>query len=383
MQKKTIYRASIFILVLLLAVFGAAKTGGLQTAIEKAALFSVGIAMPQGSIPVLKQGYEQKILKGTPQTEAATPPIVTKPPEETNPPVSEEKPLHMTDTPADIAEMIAEAEKKFGGEAHDGKIVERRYDKSNATAVYQNITVRNTTPSHGINIQKSLEQLAPFKKTDLSKPTVLIFHTHTTESYEMLDNGWYTKKYVTRSNEKNRNMVRVGDAICEQLESAGIGVIHDAAIHDTTYNGSYDRSRASILKIMRENPSIQVVLDVHRDAIYQSDGTRVKPTAVINGKKTAQIMIIAGCEDGKVVSFPHWEQNLTFALQLQRAAETKYAGLMRPILFSARKYNMDVAPCSLLLEMGSDSNTLDEAVYAGRLIGNALADLLKLYNQEK
>lgn len=383
MQKKNIYRVPIAILLLLLLVFAAAKTGGLQTAIEKAALFSAGIAMPQGSISVLKQGYEQKFLNEPLQNTVSAPPVVTKPQEESKPPEPEIKPLHITDTPADIAAMIAEAEKKFGGEAHDGKIVERRYDKSNATAVYQNITVRNTTPSHGINIQKALEQPSSFKKTDLSQPTVLIFHTHTTESYEMLDNGWYTKKYVTRSNDGKRNMVRVGDAICEQLESAGIGVIHDTAIHDTSYNGSYDRSRESILKIMRENPSIQVVLDVHRDAIYQSDGTRVKPTASIDSKKAAQIMIIAGCEDGKVASFPHWEQNLTFALQLQRAAETKYAGLMRPILFSARKYNMDVAPCSLLLEMGSDSNTLDEAVYAGRLIGNALAELLKTYNREK
>ena len=84
-------------------------------------------------------------------------------------------------------------------------------------------------------------------------------------------------------------------------------------------------------------------------------------------------------EDGKVTNFPTWEQNLTFALQLQQTAETKYPGLMRPILFSARKYNMDITPCSVLLEMGSDSNTLEEAVYAGRLIGTALAELLLRY----
>ena len=98
-----------------------------------------------------------------------------------------------------------------------------------------------------------------------------------------------------------------------------------------------------------------------------------------DGKKAAQIMIIAGCEDGKVTNFPRWEENLTFALQLQQTAETKYPGLMRPILFSARKYNMDVTPCSVLLEMGSDSNTLEEAVYSGRLIGTALAELLEKY----
>ena len=174
-------------------------------------------------------------------------------------------------------------------------------------------------------------------------------------------------------------MVRVGTALCEELEKMGIGVIHDTQIHDAKYTGAYDRSRASIAQIMQENPSIKVVIDVHRDAIKQSDGTRVKPTATINGKKAAQIMIIAGCEDGKVTDFPTWEENLTFALRLQEIAETQYPGLMRPILFSARKYNMDVTPCSVLLEMGSDSNTLEEAEYSGRLIGTALGKLVTEY----
>ena len=93
-------------------------------------------------------------------------------------------------------------------------------------------------------------------------------------------------------------------------------------------------------------------------------------------------MIIAGCEDGKVTSFPSWEENLTFALRLQEIAETEYPGLMRPILFSARKYNMDVTPCSVLLEMGSDSNTLEEAEYSGRLIGTALGKLVSEYVKE-
>ena len=239
--------------------------------------------------------------------------------------------------------------------------------------------MRNTTASHSIDIAASVAKSASLSIENISEPLVLIFHTHTTECYELLDRNWYATDYITRIDDSARNMVRVGDAICEQLEAAGIGVIHDTEIHDAKYTGAYDRSRERIGAIMAEYPSIQVVVDVRRDAIQQQDGTRIKPVATIDGKKSAQIMIIAGCEDGKVTNFPTWEQNLTFALQLQQTAETKYPGLMRPILFSARKYNMDITPCSVLLEMGSDSNTLEEAVYAGRLIGTALAELLLRY----
>ena len=88
-------------------------------------------------------------------------------------------------------------------------------------------------------------------------------------------------------------------------------------------------------------------------------------------------MIITGAEEGSVTDFPDWSENLTFAVTLQNKVEENYKGLMRPIFFCQRKYNMNVTPCSLLLEMGTDANTLDEAVYSGRLIGDALAELLE------
>ena len=276
-------------------------------------------------------------------------------------------------TPQDILELSKAYKEKYSNAQHDGKILEKTYDKTSATSVFKNITVRNTTSSHSINIEKSLNQEAKLSISDKSKPTVLIFHTHTTESYQMTDEGWYTNSYPTRHNEKNQNMVRVGDAICKELEKSGIGVIHDTEIHDAKYTGAYDNSRATVEKILKENPTIQIVLDVHRDAIQQSDGTKIKPTFSFDGKKAAQLMIIAGCEDGKVKDFPNWAQNLTFALQIHQKTETMFPTMMRPILFSARKYNMDVVPCSVLLEFGSDSNTLAEAEYSGHLFGKALA----------
>lgn len=342
--------------------------------VSKLALVSASLQMPQGSVQILKNDLQtaEKKPSAAEVGETAIPiqPIETP---------KQVQSIAITDTPQDILEMQKAAEAQLTNADKGGNVIEKQYDSANATAVFKNITVRNTTPSHGIDIQSALAKTMPLSVENKAEPTVLIFHTHTTETYEMLNLGWYAADYVTRSDDPTRNMVRVGTALCEELEKMGIGVIHDTQIHDAKYTGAYDRSRESIEKIMQENPSIKVVIDVHRDAIKQSDGTRVKPTATINGKKAAQIMIIAGCEDGKVTSFPSWEENLTFALRLQEIAETEYPGLMRPILFSARKYNMDITPCSVLLEMGSDSNTLEEAEYSGRLIGTALGKLVEAY----
>ena len=119
-----------------------------------------------------------------------------------------------------------------------------------------------------------------------------------------------------------------------------------------------------------------ITLDVHRDAIHYSDGIKCKPTAEINGKKAAQVMIITGCEGGGVEEFPRWYENLAFSVNLQNTVEESYNGLMRPIFFCNRKYNMNVTPCSVLLEFGTDANTLEEAVYSASLIGESLGKML-------
>ena len=360
------------LLLLLFAMTAAAWFLGLRfgAPVSRVAVFSASLAMPQGAAQTLQEEWTREETTAAASPAPAAEPAVAEP---------EPEPERLTDTPDDILRMMREAEADAPNTTRAGAIVEKQYGESSATDVWENITVRNTTPSHGIDIAASVGKSASLHVTDPDAPLVLIFHTHTTECYELLDRDWYATNYITRTDDKARNMVRVGDAICEQLEKAGIAYIHDTEIHDAKYTGAYDRSRETIDEILKANPSIQVVLDVHRDAIQQQDGTRVKPVATIDGKKAAQIMIIAGCEDGKVTNFPTWEENLTFALQLQQTAETKYPGLMRPILFSARKYNMDITPCSVLLEMGSDSNTLEEAVYAGRLIGTAIAELLARY----
>lgn len=190
-----------------------------------------------------------------------------------------------------------------------------------------------------------------------------------------MDTGYYISSDA-RSNNSARNMVRVGDDLAAYLEKHGLNVIHDRTIHDKDYTKSYDNSRATIEKYLEQYPSIEVTIDVHRDDITYSNKTKVKPTAKINGKKAARMMIISGCEYNRVKNFPDWEENLKFDLQVQNKVNELYPGLMRPILFSERKYNMYETHYSFLLEVGTDANTLDEACYSARLFGNALGQLL-------
>lgn len=259
-----------------------------------------------------------------------------------------------------------------------GKIVPVTYGSESANTKSGNILVKNTT-GKSLDIAEALKQKPVLTEANKDEISVLIFHTHTTECYQTIDSDTYLKNFSSRNEDEKQNMIRVGEEIAEQLKKAGIGVIHDKEIHDKRYTGAYDRSGESVDKYLKKYPTIQVVLDVHRDAIQTSETTKVKPVTTIGGKKAAQIMIITGCEGGDITDFPNWEDNLHFALQLQKTAEEMYPTLMRPLFFCNRRYNMYKSKCSVLLEMGSDGNTLDEAAYSGRLIGHTLGVMLNKY----
>ena len=284
--------------------------------------------------------------------------------------------MTISSVPKDILDLMSEAEIKYKNSTNDGKIISKDCSTQNATNEYNGIYVKNATASHKINIPEQLEKSVN-AIVDIDEPSVLVYHTHTTETYELLDRGFYTNERSSRSEDSKENMIRVGEEICKVLEERGIKTIHDKTIYDEKYNGAYERSRENVIKILRDNPSIQVVLDVHRDAMYQKNGTRIKPVAEINGKKAAQIMILTGCEDGNVTNFPEWEKNLAFAVQLQNKVNSDNPKLLRPLMFCSRKYNMHLTTCSLLVEFGTDANTLAEAVYSAELFAVSLSDYLK------
>lgn len=280
--------------------------------------------------------------------------------------------------PTDIEDLVKEAEELYKTYKKSGNIKEMQMGGSSACDSYGVIDVNNKT-NEAIDIKSLLDTRPSLGTVTRDEPYILIYHTHTTEGYELLDLGWYSNQYVSRTTDEAKNMVRVGDELTKTLEEAGYKVIHDRNIYDKAYNGAYDRSRVTVEKYLKQYPSIKITLDVHRDAIQYDNGTKCKPTALINGRKAAQVMIITGCEGDGVTNFPNWKQNLNFALHLQNTAQESYEGLMRPVFFCNRKYNMNVTPCSLLLEFGTDANTLQEAVYSAQLIGNSLVKMLNSY----
>lgn len=282
-----------------------------------------------------------------------------------------------TKTPEDIENIMKDAVSVYASFEKTGEIEETTLSAISSNTVYKNVAVNNKTETKTVDVKKELSKKASFGKITKDEPYILVYHTHTTEGYELLDKGWYSDDYNSRTKDLSKTVVRVGDEITSRLEKAGFKVIHDKTIYDANYDGAYSRSLKIVEKILKENPSIVITLDVHRDAIHYDDGSRCKPTATINGKKAAQVMIITGAEEGDITDYPRWSENLTFAIALQNKVEENYKGLMRPIFFCQRKYNMQVTPCSLLLEMGTDVNTLEEAVYSGRLIGDSLAELLE------
>jgi stage II sporulation protein P len=249
-----------------------------------------------------------------------------------------------------------------------GKVLELTI--GNGGVEVNSMWIKNSTERHtSVNFSEELNKAPAVKiKMNSTSPQVLIYHTHTTESYEP----------TSRTTDRTKSVCAVGEKIAGQLRSAGINTFHDTTYHDyPAYNGSYDRSKATMEKDLKKYPGIQVTLDIHRDAMHRSDGTALKPTVIIGGKKAAQLMVLAGCDDDGSLGFPNWECNLRLALRLQQMLSGQYSSLARPLDFCARKYNENMTKGSLLVEIGTDGNTLDEAEYTGELFGKSLAEVLK------
>ncbi|MGN1457720.1 MAG: stage II sporulation protein P [Acutalibacteraceae bacterium] len=272
----------------------------------------------------------------------------------------------------------SEKEIKKYEKSHEGEekypIKEMTVTKGNQS--YKNVQIKNLS-SADIDIKSELESKLGFTIEDTDKPQVLIYHTHTCESFMMYDTGYFYESFYPRTSDNSKNVCAVGDEIAKQLNNAGIVTIHDTTQHDNpSYSGAYDRSLETINSYLKKYPSIKVVLDIHRDGIG-TDTEKTKPVFTVNGKKAAQIMILSGYNYDDSDEFKDWEYNLRFALQIQNTAEKMYPDMVRPLYFADFMYNMNVNTGSLLIEVGSDSNTLEEVRYSGYLLGNVLAEVLK------
>lgn len=239
-----------------------------------------------------------------------------------------------------------------------------------------NFFVKDTSGS-GLNLNEELQKDPSVQIKANGEVEVLIYHTHTSESYSDSFTGFYYTDMETRTSNPDKSVVAAGEALKQALEAKGIGVVHDTTVCDEMFNGSYSRSWEVIQSNLEKHPGIQVTIDVHRDSMTTEEGLKYKPTVEIGGRKAAQVMLLAGCNAaGDWDDFPDWQENLHLDLRVQQMLAEKYPGLARPMDFSDSKYNMNATHGSMLIEFGTEVNTVAEAKYSGTLVGDALGEVL-------
>ena len=192
-------------------------------------------------------------------------------------------------------------------------------------------------------------------------PQVLIIHTHTTEGYAESP-GW-------RTTEESGNMIAIGDIVADALTAQGIGVIHDRELHDyPSYNGAYVRTRKSLEVYLRQYPGLRLILDLHRDAAGEGN-RQMRTQATVAGEPSAQLMIVMG------TNYDTYEEYLSLGLKLHTQLERMYPGITRPLQLRAARFNQDLCPGSLLIEIGAAGNTQAEAQRAANALAQAVAAL--------
>ncbi len=227
---------------------------------------------------------------------------------------------------------------------------------------FGSVQIRNQTSF--VLTEEMLTPDVPFDKNN-----IVVFHTHTSESYTPSEMYQYVPSGNFRTLDTNANVVGVGNELASRLTNKGINVVHDATFHDyPEYNGAYTRSLKTVQGILN-GTSADLVIDLHRDAIGDST---YAPSVMIGDEKVAQLMFVMGSNEGGL-EHPNWLQNLKIAIRIQTKANEMYPGLFRPILLSKYRYNEHLAKGSCIIEVGATGNTMDECVGSMKYLAEVIA----------
>ncbi len=243
-----------------------------------------------------------------------------------------------------------------------------------STTITWNDPLQNDT-AYSVDASALLD-MAPDVTLPADGPQILIIHTHGTEAYTPDGTDQYQASGDYRTTDPDHSILKVGRALGDALEEYGLDVLVDEGLYDwPSYDGAYARSGEAIESCLAQYPTIRVVIDLHRDAI--GDDTAVyKTVSDALEPEAAQMMFVVGTDE--TLSHPNWRENLSFAMSLQGLLDRAYPHLMRPALLSSNRYNQQLAPASVLLEIGTDGNTLQEALTSAELfaqvVGPALAE---------
>ena len=208
----------------------------------------------------------------------------------------------------------------------------------------------------------------------IDNKNILLFHTHSCESYTASEKYQYTPTGNFRTTDLNFTVTRVGAELETQLKQYGYSVYHDSSYHDyPAYNGSYTRSLQTVENILKTYPS-DIIMDVHRDAIGSRED--YAPTVKIGEDYAAQIMFVIGTNDGGL-NHPNWNQNLKFAIKVQQKAEEMYPGLFKPIMLTTSRYNQHTGKYASIIEVGATGNTLDQCLMSMKYLAKVMDEVLK------
>ena len=235
------------------------------------------------------------------------------------------------------------------------------------TNSYNGVEVKNET-----EYQLTEEMLKP--DIEVNNENVLIFHTHTCESYTPSEKYQYQQTGTYRTTDFNYNVARVGLELKNQLNSYGYNVLQDKTYHDyPAYSGSYGRSLTTVENLLKQNTNTDVVIDLHRDAI--GDYTYA-PTVQIGDESAARLMFVIGT-DGGGLEHANWNQNLKFAVKIQEKANELYPGLFKPIILRNSRYNQHLSKAACIIEVGATGNTMEQCLNSMKYLAKVMSEVMK------
>ncbi len=235
------------------------------------------------------------------------------------------------------------------------------------TSEYNGVKIRNETD----NIKLTEEMLTP--NVDINTKNIVIFHTHSCESYTPTENFEYKASGNFRTTDVNYSVVRVGRELTKYMEHYGYNVIHDKTLYDyPSYSASYDRSLKGVAKILEENEDTDIVFDIHRDAIGDSS---YAPTVKIGDEEAAQMMFVIGSNGGGS-EHDNWNENLKLAIKIQEKANELYPGLFKPIILRDSRYNQQLAKGASIIEVGATGNTMEQCLASMKYLSKVLSEVL-------
>ena len=259
------------------------------------------------------------------------------------------------------------------------KITVASVEKVSTEVVTQNPITESYNVEYGkvkIKNQTTYELTQDMLKPDITidNKNILIFHTHSCESYTSSEQYPYTQPGNYRTTDLNYTVTRVGTELENYLKKYNLNVIHNTSYHDyPAYNGSYTRSLETVENILQTTSS-DIIIDLHRDAI----GSRpdYAPTVKIGEDYCAQIMFVIGTNEGGLWH-PNWNQNLKFAIKIQEKAEEMYPGLFKPIMLTKSRYNQHTGKYANIMEVGATGNTLEQCLNSMKYLSAVMNEVLK------